>query len=114
MAHKDKTRQMTIWSKRLAAWERSGQSVAGYCRSKGLTAGSLYAWRRRLKAGEARPKGPKRAPGAARFVEVRVSPERAVWTCELELKNGRKLRFPGGVPAEQVVALASALEAAPC
>ena len=53
-----------FWSSHLAAIERCGASVAEYAREHGLSAQSLYGWRRRL-AGQAVP---------VSFAEVLVTP----------------------------------------
>jgi transposase-like protein len=56
------------WQARLRRFERSGQSVAEFCKAESISAWSLYDWRRKLKAssrvGSARP-----AP-AADFVDA--------------------------------------------
>ena len=53
-----------FWSAHLAALERHGSSVAEYARKNGLSAQSLYGWRRRLHA----------KASAASFAEVLVRP----------------------------------------
>ena len=37
------------WSERIAAQQRSGVSVKQFCKEKGLTEYSFYAWRKRLQ-----------------------------------------------------------------
>lgn len=111
MARMARTQQKAIWRERVAEWERSGQSVLAFCRERHLPAWSLYQWRKRLKAEPVRPS--RRV--AARFVEINLPPAASsAWDCELELKNGRKLRFQGGVPARQLAELAAALEGGTC
>jgi len=110
MARMDKTRQKAIWRERVTEWERSGQSVAAFCRQRHLPTWSLYQWRKRLGSTPVR-----RSQRTARFVEISLPAIGApAWSCELELHNGRKLRFRGGVPAQQVAELAAALEGRSC
>lgn len=56
------------WQARLRRFERSGQSVAQFCKTESISAWSLYDWRRKLgassRAGRGRP-----AP-AADFVDA--------------------------------------------
>jgi hypothetical protein len=106
----DKTQQKAIWRERVTEWERSGQSVPAFCRQRHLPTWSLYQWRKRLG-----PTPVRRSQRTTRFVEISLpSVETPAWACELELNNGRKLRFRGGVPAQQVAALAAALEGGVC
>jgi transposase-like protein len=110
MARVNRAQQKAIWRERVAEWERSGQSVSAFCRQHRLGTWSLYQWRKRLMAAPAQP--PKRT---TRFVEISLPPAGVgAWSCELELKNGRKLRFQGGVPAQRLAELASALEGGAC
>jgi transposase-like protein len=38
------------WQARLRRFERSGQSVAEFCKAESISAWSLYDWRRKLRA----------------------------------------------------------------
>src|SRR5260370_4777690 len=40
------------WAERIAAQQRSGNSVKQFCKEQGLTEGSFYAWRKRLQKRE--------------------------------------------------------------
>jgi hypothetical protein len=111
MARIARTQQKAIWRERVAEWERSGQSVPAFCRQRRLPPWSLYRWRQRLGAEPARPS----RQAAARFVEINLPPAASsAWACELELKNGRTLRFRDGASARRLAELASALEGGPC
>lgn len=44
-----KSRGAEFWRQQIEAQRISGLSAAGYCRMHGLSAWSLYQWRRRLK-----------------------------------------------------------------
>ena len=99
---------------------RSGQSVAAFCRERGLCAPHFFAWKKRLREAA----GPK-------FVEVKLVP--AGWgqggaareprapsvlrpagdsRVEVLLKNGRSLRVGPGFDAELVRALVAVVESA--
>jgi len=77
----------------------SGLSVAGFCAGHGVSACSLYAWRKRLAAAPA-------------FVEVHQMPgsSRSRAAIEVRLRGGRRLlvrreTFDGALLAEVVAAL---------
>ena len=38
-----------VWRDRLEAWRESGESVAGYCRSRGLSRAQFEYWQRMLR-----------------------------------------------------------------
>ena len=86
------------WQARLGRFERSGQSVAEFCKAESISAWSLYDWRRKLGAtgrvGRARP-----AP-AADFVDagtMRVAlPDAGGAVRDVELPMGLELRLELG------------------
>jgi hypothetical protein len=43
----------SLWRERVEEQVRSGLSVAEYCRRGGFSAGSFYAWKRRLRSSHA-------------------------------------------------------------
>ncbi len=43
-----------FWREHMAAWEKSGQSVRGYCRAQELSEAAFHFWKRKLKRGEER------------------------------------------------------------
>ena len=75
------------WRRLVAEQKRSGNSVAAFCRERGLCAPHFFAWKKRLR-------------GAG---DVRV---------EVVLKNGRSLRVGRGFDAELVRALVAVVESA--
>ena len=108
------------WRKLVSEQGRSGQSVAAFCRERGLCAPHFFAWKKRLREAA----GPK-------FVEVKLVP--AGWgqggaareprapsvlrpagdsRVEVLLKNGRSLRVGPGFDAELVRALVAVVESA--
>ena len=78
------------WAERIAAQQRSGISVKQFCKERGLTEYSFYAWRKRLQE-----KGP------VRFALVERSARRQERTTEaaleLVLATGERLRIGTGV-----------------
>ena len=67
--------------------EASGSSVAAFARERGLSAWTIYAWRRQAREEDAR----------SSFVELKVvSVPRAASTIEVELPAGIRLRVAAG------------------
>jgi len=78
------------WAERIAAQQRSGISVKQFCKQRGLTECSFYAWRKRLQE-----KGPVRFALVERSVR---RPERIAGpVLELVLSTGERLRIGAGV-----------------
>ncbi len=119
------------WQRLISEQARSGQSVAAFCRERGLARSHFFWWKRRLRATE--PVA-RRTP-LRKFVEVKLTgavPERAgmgaasraeVLTrpatdpapagegrVEVRLRNGRGLWVGPGFDAAHVRALAAVLE----
>jgi transposase-like protein len=92
------------WRERLTAQERSGLSVKEFCKERGITACTFYAWRNRL-----------REEGAVRFALVdrgRVGQEPAAEaSLELVLATGERLRIGAGVDAGTLRTVLDALRA---
>jgi len=78
------------WAERIAAQRGSGVSVKQFCKEKGLTECSFYAWRKRLQES-----------GPMRFALVERSSRRQERTAEamleLVLATGEHLRISPGV-----------------
>ena len=78
------------WAERIAAQQRSGMTVKGFCKEQGLTEYSFYAWRKRLQE-----------TGPVRFALVERSARRqeraAEAALELVLASGERLRIGTGV-----------------
>ena len=74
------------WAERIATQQRSGISVKQFCKERGLTEYSFYAWRKRLQES-----------GPVRFALVERSARRQERTAEpvveLVLTTGERLRF---------------------
>ena len=77
------------WAERIAEQRRSGMSVKQFCKERGLTEYSFYAWRKRLQE-----------EGLVRFALVERSPRRQERTAEaaleLVLATGERLRIGAG------------------
>lgn len=92
------------WRRILREQAKSGQTVAGFCRERGLCAPHFFQWKKRVAEAESRPAG---------FVEVRVAApvsERASPAIEVELAGGRRLRVGAGFEREHLRAVIEALE----
>jgi len=92
------------WAERIAAQQRSGMSVKQFCKERGLTEYSFYAWRKRLQE-----KGP------VRFALVERSARRQERTAEaaleLVLATGERLRIGTGVDTATLRAVLDVLRA---
>src|ERR1700682_5999878 len=92
------------WAERIAAQQRSGTSVKQFCKERGLTEYSFYAWRKRLQE-----------RGPVRFALVERSARRqertAEATLELVLATGERLRIGAGVDTATLRAVLDVLRA---
>lgn len=97
------------WRKLIEQQRQSELSVSAYCRERGVSAASFFAWRRRL-AGVA---------GVAGFKAVKLTAQRpgAEGRCdgaiELCLPGGHRLVVRRGFDRDLLIELIGALEAAP-
>jgi hypothetical protein len=91
------------WAERIAAQQRSGITVKQFCKERGLTEYSFYAWRKRLQE-----KGPvfalveRSARRQARATEA---------VLELVLTTGARLRIGTGVDGATLRTVLDALRA---
>ena len=92
------------WAERIAKHQSSGMSVKEFCKERGLTECSFYAWRKRLR---------KREP--VRFALVdRGAAGRESWTdasLELVMTTGQRLRIGAGVDASTLRTVLETLRA---
>jgi transposase-like protein len=96
------------WRRRLRDWQRSGLSVAAFCRRYGLAEKHLYRWRRILAERDAEQTA---------FVPVRLLTENSSQDSILEvlLASGRRLRVRSGFDAATLRQLLAVLEEqSPC
>jgi hypothetical protein len=80
------------WAERIAAQQRSGNSVKQFCKGQGLKEGSFYAWRKRLQ---------KREPVRFALVDRGATRQEPATEGALELvmATGERLRIGAGVDA---------------
>ena len=78
------------WADRIAAQQRSGNSVKQFCKEQGLTEGSFYAWRKRLR---------KKEPVRFALVDRGAARQEPTTEAALELvmTSGERLRIGAGV-----------------
>jgi len=89
----------TFYADALADQEARGMSIADYAGELGVTAATLYAWRRRLRPAPAR--GGQRSDSLG-LIEVKVSscaPPQAAPEYVVRLTTGREIRIPEGFDA---------------
>lgn len=93
----------TKWRRLVSEQKRSGQSVAAFCRERGVCAPQFFAWKKRLSE-----------EVSAKFVAVQVVsvgepvPGRAL---EIRLSGGRSVMVEPGFDADHLRAVLAALEA---
>ncbi len=92
------------WAERIAAQQHSGRSVKQFCKERGLTECSFYAWRKRL-----REKGPVRFALVERRGARQQRPADA--DLELVLTTGERLRIGAGVDSATLRVVLDALRA---
>ena len=105
-----KQHKAELWSKWrgvVSEQSQSGQTVAAFCRDRGIRDSQFYDWKKRVREGE-----------AAKFVEVKVkpsseqrrpAPERYP-AIEIRLNKGRSLLIEPGFDASHLRALLAVLE----
>jgi transposase len=82
-----------FWRETLTHWQRSGLSVADYCRRYRMSAARFYAWRRELARRD--DTTTRAAATAATFLPVQVLADRTP-AIEIVLANDRVVRVPAG------------------
>ena len=102
-----KSELWTKWRALVSEQSQSGQTVAAFCRDRGIRDSQFYDWKKRVREGE-----------AAKFVEVKVkpsseqrrpAPERYP-AIEIRLSTGRSLLVEPGFDASHLRALLAVLE----
>ena len=103
----------TRWRALLAEQQKSGQSVATFCRERGLRDGQFYDWKKRLRQHEAKP-----------FVAVQIAAAEVLETpprsapivsapLEIRLRRGRSLLVGPDFDAGHLRRLLQVLEQEP-
>ena len=93
------------WRQIIDPQRPSGLTVAAYCQERGITQGSFYTWKRRLRS---RAK-PNRLPKPA-FVEVTPPRTGTAGTIEICLRGERHLLARRGFDRELLIELIRTLE----
>jgi hypothetical protein len=94
-----------VWRPIIDGQRPSGLTVARYCRDRGVTEGSFYTWKRRLRS----PAKPSHPPKPA-FVEVTPPNAQMARTIEICLRGDRRLVARRGFDRELLIELIGALE----
>ena len=91
------------WRGLVAEQKRSGQSVAAFCRERGISAPQLFAWKKRLSQA-----------AMQQFVPVQVvdadQPPAAGCAIEIRLSGGHRILVEPGFDAAHLRAVVAALE----
>jgi hypothetical protein len=129
MAKRTKTDRQTAWEERqrereagwrrhLATWRAGSTTQASYCRRHGLAPADFSWWKYELARRDGREATGQIKPGfqaQPRFVPIQLKTGQESPVCELQLRNGRRLRIENGVDVRWVAELAAALECeVPC
>jgi len=96
------------WRQIIERQQNSGMTVARYCRDRGVTECSFYAWKKRLR--RSLPSRPKQLPTPA-FVEVTPSNPAQTDAIEILLRGSRRLRVGPGFDRQLLLDLIHTLEA---
>jgi Transposase len=102
-----KSELWTKWRALVSEQSQSGQTVAAFCRDRGIRDSQFYDWKKRIHEGE-----------AAKFVEVKVKASREQRTLapkryppiEIRLSKGRSILVEPGFDASHLRALLTVLE----
>lgn len=101
-----RTEEWAKWRRLVSEQIASGQTVAAFCRDRGLRDWQFYEWKKRVRGAE-----------AAKFVAVEVAavakqaPAAADRAIEVRLSRGRSIVIEPGFDAGHLRALLSVLEA---
>jgi ATP-dependent helicase YprA (DUF1998 family) len=107
--NQDREQAQAKWRDLVAEQERSGQSVAAFCRDRELAQTQLTYWKRRVREAGRVPfvEVQLRPPGAEPRVQARAS---GSTTIEVLLKNGRSLMVAAGFDGRHLRALLAVVE----
>ncbi len=99
-----------LWRSIVAGQPGSGLSIAAYCRQRGISQPSFFAWRRRLWLQQRQPDST-----AASFVEVTAAAAAQIEpsVIEVRLRGGRGLLARRGFDRDLLVELIGVLESLP-
>jgi hypothetical protein len=107
---RDLTREAR-WRGLVAAQRKSGLSVRAFCSGEQVTESAFYAWRREIRLRDQQKVTAK--SGGPAFVPVMMTGMVGNdGHIVIELRDGRVLRVPLGLPTARVTELVRAIEAA--
>ena len=100
------------WRRIIQEQADSGRTVAQFCRSSGIAASSLFAWKRRLARGAAAPAFVEaRLQGGGDAVERAEGSEGSASTIEVICAQGRRILVRPGFDRTMLSEVVNALEA---
>ena len=94
----ERAAKRAYWGKRLAEWERSGQTQRAYCAQRGLALSAFQWWRGRGKRSAAM----KPAPA---FLPLAMGAMGTLSVVEVELRSRTRMRFEGEAALRAVAQL---------
>ncbi|WP_321475971.1 IS66 family insertion sequence element accessory protein TnpA [uncultured Paludibaculum sp.] len=97
----------TKWRELVAEQERSGQSVAAFCRARGLSPTHFFAWKKRLILAGPQPFVEVHLVDAGRATQAAAGHGPAI---EIRLPTGRSLLVEPGFDPNHLRALLAVLE----
>lgn len=93
------------WTRRLARYEASSETVARFCHREGVSVPSFYVWKKKL-----RPRPASSVAASPRFVAVQITPTVPVSTRrETVVRLGRGIRIEFGSDLQVVEAVVKQL-----
>jgi len=93
------------WRRIFTEQQRSGLTVAAFCQERGISQGSFYAWKKRL-----RPVAAARPAVPPRFVELQVAGTPPPAEIEIELASQRRVLVRPGFDPDLLLAVLRTLE----
>ena len=105
--HKSEMEQRQFWEMAIKTWRSSGLSVRDFCKQEGLSASTLYSWRKKL----AKDNDSIEEANFPAFIEVTV-PKSKPAPLELLLTSGNILRIDTSVESAVLTNVLSALHEA--
>ncbi len=100
----------SYWRGHVAGWARSGESVRGYCRSRGLSEAGFHFWKRELKRREASSVS---STGVAGFAEVQVAPAHEA-LIEIAVSGAHRIQVHPGFDEATLLRVLAVLERVGC
>lgn len=103
MSQRGRERDITkerFWRDAIGRWQRSGQTIRGFCREHGLSEVSFHAWRRTIAQRDEPIHSATPVEREPVFVPLRLTCTADAVALELVLGSGRIVRVPPGFDAD--------------